>query len=42
MFLSNIEFNFLWPIFNYLRAKVVLLNLWISINFLSNNTIDLI
>jgi hypothetical protein len=41
MFLSNIEFKILWPIFNYLRAKVVLLNLWASIKFLSNSTIDL-
>jgi len=41
MFLSNIEFNFLGPIFNYFRAKVVLLNFWTSINFGSNSTIDL-
>jgi hypothetical protein len=41
MFLSNIEFKFLWPIFNSLRAKVVLLNFWISIHFGSNSTIDL-
>jgi len=40
-FLSNIEFKILWPIFNSFRAKVVLLNLWPSINFLSNSTIDL-
>ena len=33
MFLSNIEFNFLGPIFNSFRAKVVLLKFWTSINF---------
>jgi hypothetical protein len=44
MFLSNkpyIEFQNLWPIFNYLRANVVLLIFWTSINFLSNSTFDL-